>query len=73
MSSKSTLRQEDDARLQQGAHISVLSGSEESWAWRELTLFCNVVPVRAIGIVVSTPEKLAQDRVVPVDGVSYCG
>jgi len=32
-----------------------------------LTLFCNVVPVRAIGIVVSTPENLAQYWVVPTE------
>ena len=30
-----------------------------------LTLFRNVVPVRAIGIVISTPEELAQHWVVP--------
>ena len=34
-----------------------------------LTLFRNVVPVRAIGIVVSTPEKLAQHWVVPTEAL----
>ena len=65
-------RQEGDARLQQGTHISDLISSDEVGHGRELTLFCNVVPVRAIGIVVSTSEELAQDRVVPIDGVIYC-
>ena len=33
----------------------------------ELTLFRNVVPVRVIGIVIPTPEELAQHWVVPTE------
>jgi len=43
------------------------SAQTGAWARWGLTLFCNIVTMRAIGIVVSTPEELAQHWVVAIE------